>query len=152
NYYTRMLISSNTEDFRHQKRDVPQTDMGWELYPQGLFEILDRVNREYHPKQLMVTENGASYADGPDETGRVHDQRRIDYLQTHIQAVWQAIQVGIPMGAYLQWSFMDNFEWARGYSQRFGVIHIDYETQKRTIKDSAYWFSDVTKRNGLQVD
>jgi beta-glucosidase len=152
NYYTRMFASASKRDDHNQERDVPQTEMGWELYPQGLFEILDRMNRDYHPKELMVTENGASYSDGPDEFGRVHDQRRIDYLQTHIQAVWQAIQAGIPMTAYLQWSFMDNFEWARGYSQRFGVIHIDYETQKRTIKDSAYWLSDVTKRNGLLVD
>jgi beta-glucosidase len=152
NYYTRMLVSANSEGIHNEERDVPQTDMGWELYPQGLYELLERINREYHPKQLMVTENGASYADGPDESGKVHDQRRIDYLQNHIQMVWDAIQAGIPVTAYLQWSLMDNFEWARGYSQRFGAIHVDYETQKRTIKDSAYWFSDVIKRNGLLVD
>jgi beta-glucosidase len=120
--------------------------MGWELYPEGLYEILERVNREYHPKQLMVTENGASYADGPDETGKVHDHRRIDYLQTHIEAVWKAFRTGIPVTGYLQWSLMDNFEWSKGYSQRFGVIHVDFETQKRTIKDSAYWFSDYIKK------
>ncbi len=152
NYYTRMFVSANSEGIHNEERDVPQTDMGWELYPQGLYELLERINREYHPKQLMVTENGASYADGPDENGKVHDQRRIDYLQNHIQMVWKAIQAGIPVTAYLQWSLMDNFEWARGYSQRFGAIHVDYETQKRTIKDSAYWFSDVIKRNGLLVD
>ena len=100
----------------------------------------------------MVTENGASYSDGPDEVGRVRDQRRIDYLHTHIYEVWKAIQAGIPVTAYLQWSLMDNFEWARGYSQRFGAIHVDYETQKRTIKDSAYWYRDVIERNGLLVD
>ena len=152
NYYTRMFVSANSEGIHNEERDVPQTDMGWELYPQGLYELLERINREYHPKQLMVTENGASYADGPDNNGKVHDQRRIDYLQNHIQMVWKAIQAGIPVTAYLQWSLMDNFEWARGYSQRFGAIHVDYETQKRTIKDSAYWFSDVIKRNGLLVD
>ena len=152
NYYTRMLVSANSEGIHNEERDVPQTDMGWELYPQGLYELLERINREYHPKQLMVTENGASYADGPDNNGKVHDQRRIDYLQNHIQMVWDAIQAGIPVTAYLQWSLMDNFEWARGYSQRFGAIHVDYETQKRTIKDSAYWFSDVIKRNGLLVE
>ena len=152
NYYTRMFVSSKSKGVHNEKRDVPRTEMGWELYPQGLFEILDRVNREYHPKQLMVTENGASYSDSPDETGRVRDQRRIDYLQTHIHQVWKAIQAGIPVTAYLQWSLMDNFEWARGYSQRFGAIHVDYETQKRTIKDSAYWYRDVIERNGLLVD
>jgi len=146
NYYTRQFVSANSDGLHHENRDVPQTDMGWELYPQGLFEILERINREYHPKQLMVTENGASYADGPDEHGKIHDQRRIEYLQSHLQVVWQAIQAGIPVTGYLQWSLMDNFEWARGYSQRFGAIYIDYETQKRTIKDSAYWFADFIKR------
>jgi beta-glucosidase len=146
NYYTRMFVSEDSNVVQNEDRDVPKTDMGWELYPEGLYEILERVNREYHPKQLMVTENGASYADGPDENGKVHDQRRIDYLQTHIQKVWQAIQAGIPVTGYLQWSLMDNFEWSKGYSQRFGVIHVDFETQKRTIKDSAYWFSDYIKK------
>jgi len=146
NYYTRIFVSADSKGVQNEDRDVPKTDMGWELYPEGLYEILERMNREYNPKQLMVTENGASYADGPDEIGKVHDQRRIDYLQTHIQKVWQAIQAGIPVTGYLQWSLMDNFEWAKGYSQRFGVIHVDFETQKRTIKDSAYWFSDYIKK------
>jgi len=152
NYYTRMVISAKSAGVHNEKRNVPHTEMGWELYPQGLYELLERINREYQPKQLMVTENGASYSDGPDETGRVRDQRRIDYLHTHIYEVWKAIQAGIPVTAYLQWSLMDNFEWARGYSQRFGAIHVDYETQKRTIKDSAYWYRDVIERNGLLVD
>ncbi len=152
NYYTRMFVSSKSEGVHSENRDVPKTDMGWELYPQGLYEILERVNRVYQPRQLMVTENGASYADGPDENGRVPDQRRIDYLQTHIYQIWQAIQAGIPVTGYLVWSLMDNFEWARGYSQRFGIIHVDYKTQKRTVKDSAQWYRHVIKRNGLSVD
>jgi len=142
NYYTRMVVSANTDGVHNEKRNVPHTEMGWELYPEGLYEILARVNRDYHPNQLMVTENGASYSDGPDETGRVHDQRRIDYLESHIGQIWQAVFSGIPVSGYLVWSLLDNFEWARGYSQRFGIVHVDYETQKRTIKDSAYWFGD----------
>ncbi len=145
NYYTRQFVSTKLAGLHNEKRGVPHTEMGWELYPQGLYEILDRVNREYQPRQLMVTENGASYSDGPDENGRVRDQRRIDYLQTHIHQVLNAIQVGIPVTGYLVWSLMDNFEWARGYSQRFGIIHVDYKTQKRIIKDSAYWFGDYIK-------
>ena len=152
NYYTRQVLSSDPARNYDQKRDVPQTEMGWELYPEGLYELLERITRDYQPKQLMVTENGASYSDGPDEYGRVHDQNRIDYLESHIRTVWEATQAGIPVTAYLQWSLLDNFEWARGYSQRFGAIYVDYETQKRTIKDSAYWFSDVINRNGLLVD
>ena len=152
NYYTRMFVSTKSEGFHSENRDVPKTDMGWELYPEGLYEILERVNREYHPKQLMVTENGASYADGPEETGRVHDQRRIDYLDSHISQIWRAIQAGVPVSGYLVWSLMDNFEWARGYSQRFGIIHVDYQTQKRTIKDSAYWFADYIKKFHSMTD
>jgi beta-glucosidase len=158
NYYTRFAASAPEVEGsadsikRKQNTTVQRTDIGWELYPQGLFEILERVHREYHPKQIMVTENGASYSDGPDEAGRVHDQRRIDYLQTHIQEVWNAIQAGVPVTAYLLWSLMDNFEWAYGYSQRFGSIYVDFTTQKRFVKDSAYWFGEVTQRNGLLVE
>lgn len=153
NFYSRMFLSAESEeDLAMRRADVPRTEMGWELYPQGLLELLERINREYHPKQLMVTENGASYSDGPDENGIVHDQRRIDYLQNHIHMVWKAIQAGVPVTAYLVWSLMDNFEWSRGYSQRFGIIHVDYETQKRTIKDSAWWFSELSARNALLVD
>ena len=153
NYYSRQFASSEPEPILAEKRaDVPKTDMGWEVYPEGLFEILERVFREYRPKQLMVTENGASYAEGPDETGKIHDKKRIDYLQNHIRAVWQAIQAGIPVTAYLVWSLMDNFEWERGYLERFGIVYVDYETQKRFLKDSAYWYSDVIRLNELFVD
>lgn len=130
---------------------MEKTDIDWEVYPQGLYEFIERIDRDYHPKQIMVAENGASYGDGPDQTGRVRDQKRINYLQSHIQAVWQAIQDSMPVTAYLQWSLLDNFEWAKGYSQRFGIIYVDFETQQRYIKDSAYWYSDVIKENGLQV-
>lgn len=153
NYYTRFPASAPQEgEKRKEKKLVQRTDIGWELYPQGLYEVLERINRDYHPKQLMITENGASYSDGPDENGKVHDQRRIDYLQTHLHEVWKAIQAGMPVSAYLLWSFMDNFEWAYGYSQRFGIVYVDFSTQKRYIKDSAYWYSQVIKRNGLLVD
>jgi beta-glucosidase len=159
NYYTRFVTSSppksNGALFENTRKNFPQeqmTEMGWELYPRGLYEIIERVYREYHPKQIMITESGASYSDKPDETGQVHDQRRIAYLQTHIQAVWQAIQEGIPVSAYLVWSLMDNFEWAHGYSQRFGLVYIDFSNQQRFPKDSAYWFGQVIQRNGILVD
>ncbi len=159
NYYTRFVASALKVPSEvlhgHTRKEFPPdlvTEMGWELYPQGLYEIIERVHREYHPSQIMITENGASYSDGPDQNGRVHDQRRIDYLESHIHAVWQAIQEGIPISAYLVWSFMDNFEWAHGYSQRFGLIYVDYHSQDRIPKDSAYWFGEVTKRNGLLLN
>ena len=97
------------------------TDIGWEVYPSGLFEILSRVYWTYKPAEIIISENGASYADGPDEDGHIHDQRRIDYLRAHIQQVGKAIQTGIPVNGYYLWSLMDNFEWSMGYSQRFGI-------------------------------
>lgn len=158
NYYTRFVASAldgniGDPDNFYRKTFLPEqmTEMGWELYSHGLFEILERVNKEYHPRQIMVTENGASYSDGPDKYGRVIDNRRIDYLHNHIYAVWQAIQAGIPVSAYLVWSFMDNFEWAYGYSQRFGLIYVDFESQKRYPKDSAFWFGEVNKLNTLPI-
>lgn len=148
NYYTRTITSANDTESKHNPLEhAQQTEMGWEVYPQGLYELLERMDREYHPKQLMVTENGASYSDGPDENGKVHDQKRIEYLQSHLQVVWDAIQAGIPVTAYLQWSLMDNFEWARGYSQRFGIVYVDFKTQQRYIKDSARWFSEFIKQS-----
>lgn len=148
NYYTRTITSANDTESKHNPLEhAQQTEMGWEVYPQGLYELLERMDREYHPKQLMVTENGASYSDGPDENGKVHDQKRIEYLQSHLQVVWDAIQAGIPVTAYLQWSLMDNFEWARGYSQRFGIVYVDFKTQHRYIKDSARWYSEFIKQS-----
>lgn len=151
NYYTRNVVSSDAALLQKKRAAMEKTDIDWEVYPQGLYEFIERIDRDYHPKQIMVAENGASYGDGPDQTGRVRDQKRINYLQSHIQAVWQAIQDSMPVTAYLQWSLLDNFEWAKGYSQRFGIIYVDFETQQRYIKDSAYWYSDVIKENGLQV-
>lgn len=126
------------------------TEMPWEVYPDGLFETLSRVHFAYRPNQIYVTENGASYSDGPDERGRVPDQRRINYLRDHFAAAHQAIQAGVPLAGYFVWSLMDNFEWARGYSQRFGLIWINYQTQKRILKDSALWYKEVIVRNGLE--
>jgi len=156
NYYTRIFASAPDEDQREthtfvRKQFPPEqiTEMDWEVYPQGFFDILYRVHQEYYPKQIMVTENGASYSDGPDESGKVHDQRRIDYFQTHLQALWQAIQAGAPVTAYIAWSLMDNFEWAHGYGQRFGLVFVDYKTLQRIPKDSAYWYAQVIKQNGV---
>jgi beta-glucosidase len=158
NYYSRNIIkvSPGFADNPTRVEPVPapkdnQTDIGWEIYPSGLFEVLDRVYRDYKPAELIITENGASYSDGPDAAGNVHDTKRIDYLRDHLLALWQAIASGIPVTGYYAWSLMDNFEWSLGYSQRFGLIHVDYATQKRTPKDSALWYSQVTRQNGIRV-
>jgi beta-glucosidase len=131
----------------------PLTDMGWPLTPNGLKNLLVRWHKEYGDKlpDLYVTENGVAYDDGVGADGKCHDQRRIDYLRTHLKAVADAIAEGSPVKGYYQWSLMDNFEWALGYDKRFGIVHVDFDTQKRTVKDSGYWYSTVIKQNGAQI-
>ena len=119
--------------------------MGWEIYPEGLTELLLRLHQDYTLPATYISENGAAFDDQPVD-GQVHDIDRIDYLASHITAVHEAIQQGVPMAGYMVWSLMDNFEWASGYEKRFGIVHIDYETQKRTPKDSALWYRDFLMR------
>ncbi len=154
NYYSRNVVKASAEhpndstrfDFSDDKR-VERTDIGWEVYPYGLYEVLERVHRDYAPSEILITENGASYGDEPGNDGEVHDDKRIAYLQSHLEQVAIAIKAGIPVKGYYLWSLMDNFEWSLGYSQRFGIIHVDYRTQKRTLKDSAKWYSQIIRDN-----
>lgn len=125
------------------------TAMKWEIAPDAFRDLLCRIWFEYRPKKIYITENGCSYLDHPDENGRVNDERRINYLQKHINAAHQAMQCGVPLAGYFQWSLMDNYEWSMGYTQRFGIVYVDYETQRRYPKDSAFWYRDVIGRNGL---
>ncbi len=123
----------------------------WEIYPEGIYEILMRIWHDYNPScDLMVTENGIPVPDGLDFDGRIRDERRIHYLHDHITQVQRAIQDGVPVKGYFHWSLMDNFEWALGYGPRFGLVYADYKTQKRTIKDSGRWFGQVIKNNRLE--
>lgn len=155
NYYSREVIRSNASGNGPQtlfaKPHTPEnwTEMNWEIHPQGLTSVLSRLYFDYKPLKLYVTENGASYSTGPDEHGRVKDDLRIDYYRTHIAAVHRAIEAGVPMAGYFAWSLMDNFEWAHGYSQRFGLVWVDYNTQERIVKDSAKWYKGVIKKNGF---
>jgi beta-glucosidase len=120
----------------------PYTAMGWPIDANGMEELLLRLHREYPDTPLMVTENGAAFDDAP-EDGRVRDVRRIDYLRDHIAAVERASAAGADVRGYFAWSLLDNFEWAYGYSKRFGLVHVDYPTGKRTWKDSAHWYRDT---------
>ncbi|MBA3073652.1 MAG: beta-glucosidase [Anaerolineae bacterium] len=158
NYYTRQVYHTDQSEMpsvdHFKSLPAPldnQTEMGWEIFPQGLFDLLKKVNDEYHPQKILITENGASYSYAPDNFGKIEDPKRIEYLDMHLQAVAKAIQAGIPVKGYFLWSFMDNFEWAQGYSQRFGLVYVDYKTQKRTPKASAYWYGKVIKDNGLAL-
>lgn len=123
-----------------------RTAMGWEVDPDGLLEIITRVHREYKPAKILIAENGASYPDGPDASGKIHDVKRIEYLQGHISAIGRAIRDGAPVAGYYLWSLMDNFEWSFGYAQRFGLIYIDYSDFHRYPKDSAYWYKEVIEK------
>ena len=115
--------------------------MGWEIYPEGLTELLLRVHRDYELPPLYVTENGAAFSDEMVD-GQVDDRRRTDYIARHIEALADAIRQGVCMKGYMVWSLLDNFEWASGYEKRFGLVHVDYQTQVRTRKNSALWYRD----------
>lgn len=157
NYYSRNMAKANPAHpdkpemaDRVMPDGAPVTDFGWEIYPQGLYELLQWVNQTYSPKHLFIAENGASYADGPDANGAVHDARRIDYLHSHLVQLARAIAAGVPVEGYFHWSLLDNFEWSAGYSQRFGLVHVDFKTKKRTIKDSALYYKQVIAANAVE--
>lgn len=118
---------------------LPVTAMGWDVQPEGLTRLLRRVHEEYThgDVQLFVTENGAAYEDVAEPDGSVHDDDRVDFLRSHLGAILDAVEQGVPVGGYFYWSLMDNFEWAWGYDKRFGLVRVDYDTQLRTLKDSA---------------
>jgi len=127
----------------------PMTDLGWEIYPEGLTEILVRVTERYGKLPLYVTENGSVFVDpDPSPTGIVDDPQRVAYLRRHLAAALVAIERGVDLRGYFAWSLLDNFEWQRGYSQRFGIVRVDYATQERTIKESARFYREVIAGNG----
>ncbi len=153
NYYFRTL-PLNVEDFstytiRQAKPPESQyTALGWEVYPRGLSELLNRVYKDYFQGPIYITENGAAYEDVLEETKEgpvVHDPERTAYLAQHIGAALDAIKEGVPLKGYFAWTLYDNFEWALGTNARFGLAYLDYPTQRRIIKDSGHWYSQFLK-------
>ncbi|OQY10966.1 MAG: beta-glucosidase [Marinitoga sp. 4572_148] len=147
NYYTRQLIvydENHPLKFKHIVGNLPKTEMGWEIYPKGLYDMLIEFNDKYKIP-LYITENGMA---GPDklETGHIHDNYRINYLNDHFEYALKAIKDGVNLRGYFVWSLMDNFEWAYGYSKRFGLVYVDYVNQKRYLKDSAKWYRKFLKK------
>ena len=144
NYYTALEVAAGaeeTEDTGIAPGPNPPdgyTEMGWPIVPSALTAFLKRIHDDYGATDIRVTENGASYSDGPGPDGAVHDERRIEYLRVHIQAVADAIELGVPVTGYFVWSILDNFEWALGYSQRFGLVWVDHETGDRVAITSPY--------------
>jgi beta-glucosidase len=148
NYYRPTVVRADpTEPFLGarsvQRPDEPVTQMDWIVRPSGLRQLLVRLQRDYPVRSLAVTENGAAYVDPPVVDGRLHDPERTRYLAEHVAAVGQAIGAGVPVMGYFAWSLMDNFEWGQGYTNRFGVVHVDYATQRRTLKDSGRWYRSM---------
>jgi beta-glucosidase len=149
NYYRRQLVSaippgegeSATGVHNFDAHEGPQTDFGWEVWPTGLCELLMRISREYKGTPIEITENGCSYLDSPDEHGRVSDERRIQFLRGYLDELGRATLFGANVRAYHHWSLLDNFEWAEGYAQRFGLVYVDFRTQKRHMKDSGKWYA-----------
>jgi beta-glucosidase len=130
-------------------QDGPRTAMNWPIAPSTLTDVLLRVHREYPGTAMMITENGAAFDDVLSDDGSVHDDDRIGYLGAHIAAVHAALEAGADIRGYFLWTLLDNFEWAWGYSKRFGIVHVDFATQQRRLKDSAHWYRDVIAANGL---
>jgi beta-glucosidase len=148
NYYSRNIARGSASPDGIQE-EAEHTTMGWEVYPDGLRVLLEWLHKEYAPKALYITENGAAYEDTLTANGTVEDDARQSYLQRHFAAAHQAIQAGVPLRGYFVWSLMDNYEWTFGFSQRFGIIYVDYATQQRVIKKSGYFYREVIAHNGI---
>ncbi len=154
NYYSRAIVRSTelAEADNAPRKVFPnpdQTEMGWEVYPEGLYDLLGRLHFDYRFPALYVTENGAAYPDAIGPDGRVDDPLRVAYLKEHLKAAARAIAAGVPLRGYFAWSLMDNFEWAHGYTKRFGLVYVEYPTQRRLLKSSAHWYGRVIAANGV---
>ncbi len=152
NYYFRAVVSDDPAApapgiCQHHIEGAPYTAMEWEVYPNGLYELLVRVSREYRFPAIYVTENGAAFPDRVTAGGAVHDPERLAFLQAHLAAAQRALADGAPLAGHFVWSMLDNFEWAYGYAKRFGIVYVDYPTQRRIIKDSGRWYAQVIAQN-----
>jgi beta-glucosidase len=154
NYYTRSVSASDDDAFPVRTSGVRQpwharTETGWEVYPPALTRVLLWVKERYGDLPLYITENGAAFYDPPRAIdGRVEDPLRIWYLREHLSAALEAVRQGVDLRGYFVWSLLDNYEWSLGYAKRFGIIHVNYETQERTLKESARFYSEVIRSNG----
>jgi len=152
NSYTRAIVRDDPVSVLTGVSQVPgpgpRTEMDWEIYPDHLSDSLTRITRDYAAPVIYITENGAAFADTVTD-GKVDDPERTDFLRTHLTAAHRAIESGVNLRGYFCWSLLDNFEWAYGYGKRFGLVHVDYATQRRIIKASGRFFAKVAGENGL---
>jgi len=161
NYYRGYLVAGGgepdgptewigAEDARFLTSGLPRTEMDWEVDPDGLTELLVGLNERFPGLPIYITENGAAYPDTFTDEGAIRDHDRIAFLDGHLRAAHKAVEQGVDLRGYFCWTLLDNLEWAAGYAKRFGLVHVDFATQKRTPKDSALWYSGVVGRNGLE--
>ena len=156
NYYTRGIVrSTNISEEDNEPRTVFRGDeiseMDWEVYPKGLYNMLGRIYFDYAFPAIYVTENGAAFVDEVSPDGQVDDPARLSYIKRHLEMVKRAIKIGVPVKGYFAWSLLDNFEWSFGYSKRFGIVYVDFQTQQRTPKSSARWYRKVILENELDA-
>jgi beta-glucosidase len=156
NYYLKLAVRDDPAKSPTRARIVPQancprTAMDWEIYPQGLTETLAWIKKRYGDLAIYITENGAAFDDHVDPNGAIDDPPRVQYVRDHLFAARQAIEEGINLRGYFLWSLLDNFEWARGYTKRFGIVSVDFESQRRIPKSSARFYADVIRTNGQNL-
>jgi beta-glucosidase len=147
NYYSRHVVSATEEMGRLPESEY--TEMGWEVCAPAFRRLLVKIHNEYQLPPIHITENGSSFKDEISADGKIHDPRRLDYLKQHLIQLHLAMQDGVDVRGYMAWSLLDNFEWGHGFSKRFGMVHVDYESQKRTIKDSGEWYANVIRKNQI---
>ena len=145
----RVVVPADAETTEGGTDGVPRTEAGTPIVPSAFTDLLVRLRDDYGDLPILITENGAVFGDGPGPDGRVRDVRRIRFVHDHVAAVHDAIEQGVPVIGYCHWSLMDNFEWALGYAQRFGLVHVDYETQRRTVKESGRYYASIARANAL---
>ncbi|MFC8454453.1 family 1 glycosylhydrolase, partial [Kitasatospora sp. NPDC057223] len=156
NYYFRQIVTGDPTGPAPHFRQVPgpnveHTAMDWEVHGPGLEQLLLRLGNEYGVQKIYVTENGSAYHDTVDADGRVHDPERTQYLEEHLAACARAVRKGAPLAGYFAWSLLDNFEWAYGYDKRFGLVHVDYKTQQRTVKTSGTRYAQLITDHRLRT-
>ncbi len=157
NLYSRAVVAHDSNDHNMGVKQVRArggevTDFGWEVYPQALSEMILRVTKDYPGIPIYVTENGCSYGDRPGADGKVNDQRRISFLRRYISEVGHAMKAGADVRGYFLWTFTDNFEWAEGFQQRFGIVYCDFQTQQRIVKESGHWYARLARTGALDFD
>ncbi|SDC24110.1 broad-specificity cellobiase [Pelagirhabdus alkalitolerans] len=152
NYYSRGLVEFSSKDpflYKAGFSDYEKTGMGWDISPEAFKDLIYRLREDYTTLPIVITENGAAYPD-EFEHGEIHDVKRVDYIKKHLKAVAELNTKGMNISGYFVWSLFDNFEWAFGYDKRFGIIHVDFKTQKRTLKESAKFYKDVVKSRSIE--